>query len=450
MSEIFGFDVFFKDEFGATHLAGRLVVHRSENGGYKAAFSYEKSFRESAALPDLCPFSLPRSKPNPINISRLESGIPFAFEDAIPDAWGKAILTKSYGLSASQQDNAHLLQLIENPIGALSFSPIGATIKKQHFGNPKYLLEEKIKDTIDLSNADSFDKKVAQKILNVGSASGGARPKFIHENAQGHWLVKPSVREDLFPMIRAESLCMKAASMLGLRSQGDEFHQKFQDGKTDVLFVRRFDITEKNGRRHMVSMRSIMGRDGNTAGSYQEMHEHMCAISKEPKADSTKLHRMMLLNCAVGNIDDHLKNFAMLWSASDGWRLAPAYDITPAKMMNPGGGGKFHSIGFFKQEQPCEMGQIPSKTRLDDLGRLMGLSRFQIEKNTESVSDVAQWIKGSMSSYDIHGEHAKAWAEDIDLNLELLLGRKEKQFPPTQGIQEDEANLTEFRARPRP
>src|SRR6185437_9594110 len=38
--------------------------------------------------------------------------------------------------------------------------------------------------------------------------------------------------------------------------------------------------------------------------------------------------RHMAFNAAVGNVDDHLKNFWMLNSGS-GYRLAPAFDLVP-------------------------------------------------------------------------------------------------------------------------
>ena len=36
----------------------------------------------------------------------------------------------------------------------------------------------------------------------------------------------------------------------------------------------------------------------------------------------------MVFNAAMGNVDDHLKNFWML-ASPDGYRLAPAFDLVP-------------------------------------------------------------------------------------------------------------------------
>jgi serine/threonine-protein kinase HipA len=40
------------------------------------------------------------------------------------------------------------------------------------------------------------------------------------------------------------------------------------------------------------------------------------------------LYRHMVFNAAIGNVDDHLKNFWML-ARPDGFRLAPAFDLVP-------------------------------------------------------------------------------------------------------------------------
>jgi len=40
------------------------------------------------------------------------------------------------------------------------------------------------------------------------------------------------------------------------------------------------------------------------------------------------LFRQMAFNAAIGNVDDHLKNFWML-AKPEGYRLAPAFDLVP-------------------------------------------------------------------------------------------------------------------------
>ncbi|HZD54296.1 MAG TPA: HipA domain-containing protein, partial [Woeseiaceae bacterium] len=41
-----------------------------------------------------------------------------------------------------------------------------------------------------------------------------------------------------------------------------------------------------------------------------------------------ELYRRMVFNAAISNLDDHPRNHAVL-ARQDGWRLSPAYDLTP-------------------------------------------------------------------------------------------------------------------------
>jgi serine/threonine-protein kinase HipA len=50
--------------------------------------------------------------------------------------------------------------------------------------------------------------------------------------------------------------------------------------------------------------------------------------SASPAADLAALYRHMVFNAAIGNVDDHLKNFWML-ALPAGFRLAPAFDLVP-------------------------------------------------------------------------------------------------------------------------
>jgi serine/threonine-protein kinase HipA len=57
--------------------------------------------------------------------------------------------------------------------------------------------------------------------------------------------------------------------------------------------------------------------------------------SASPADDLAALYRHMVFNAAIGNVDDHLKNFWMLdagcWMLArpGGFRLSPAFDLVP-------------------------------------------------------------------------------------------------------------------------
>jgi len=50
--------------------------------------------------------------------------------------------------------------------------------------------------------------------------------------------------------------------------------------------------------------------------------------STSPEADLRELYKRMCFNAMVSNLDDHPRNHALL-AKDAGWRLSPAYDLTP-------------------------------------------------------------------------------------------------------------------------
>ena len=93
--------------------------------------------------------------------------------------------------------------------------------------------------------------------------------------------------------------------------------------------VRRFDVTPQNGRLHMLSLRTLcLQRPGIYVQAYSDLARAVRKHSAAPQMDVAALFRQMVFNAAVGNVDDHLKNFWIL-AKPGGYRLAPAFDLVP-------------------------------------------------------------------------------------------------------------------------
>lgn len=79
----------------------------------------------------------------------------------------------------------------------------------------------------------------------------------------------------------------------------------------------------------MISMRTLCReRPGVYVTSYTDLALVLTKHSVSPAEDIAALFRHMTFNAAIGNVDDHLKNFWMLHLPS-GYRLAPAFDLVP-------------------------------------------------------------------------------------------------------------------------
>ena len=51
-------------------------------------------------------------------------------------------------------------------------------------------------------------------------------------------------------------------------------------------------------------------------------------LTRDNNEDKEQLYRIMCFNVLTHNRDDHTKNFSFLYTEENGWRFAPAYDLT--------------------------------------------------------------------------------------------------------------------------
>lgn len=66
-----------------------------------------------------------------------------------------------------------------------------------------------------------------------------------------------------------------------------------------------------------------------TSFSYAGIAEVIRRIGRDPRGDAQQLFRRMVFNIMVGNVDDHLRNHALLMAGGGRYRLSPAFDILP-------------------------------------------------------------------------------------------------------------------------
>ena len=79
----------------------------------------------------------------------------------------------------------------------------------------------------------------------------------------------------------------------------------------------------------VLSLRTLCKeRPGIYVHSYSDLAQVLRKHSASPAEDLAALYRHMVFNAAIGNVDDHLKNFWML-ARPGGFRLALAFDLVP-------------------------------------------------------------------------------------------------------------------------
>jgi len=106
-------------------------------------------------------------------------------------------------------------------------------------------------------------------------------------------------------------------------------------GRGRTYLARRFDRGPAGSRRPFVSAMTLTDRRDGEPASYPDIAQ---AISRQAatgavRADLAQMFRRLVFNVVAGNRDDHLRNHGFL-RTSEGWRLAPAFDMNPARAVH--------------------------------------------------------------------------------------------------------------------
>ncbi len=176
-----------------------------------------------------------------------------------------------------------------------------------------------------LGSAGDLPPELATALVD-GTAVGGARPKVLIRDGSTEYIAKLSTSADLFPVVKAEAVCLELARMAGIDVPASRLVRSL--GR-DVLLVERFDRPGSGRRRLLVSALTLQ-RFGDFLGarysSYPEMLEVILQHSVSGEGLAREVFRLIVFN--VGNTDDHARNHAAFWDGRH-LALAPVYDLSP-------------------------------------------------------------------------------------------------------------------------
>jgi serine/threonine-protein kinase HipA len=331
--------------------------------------------------------------------------------DSLPDAFGNSLIDAwmaTQGISPSQITPLdRLAYLGKRGMGALEFLPdIGPTDPR-----PTAIdLSELVLAARAAVHGSVMDDQQAEEalyeIINVGTSAGGARAKAIInfnpetlEVQSGHlpaspgfqpWLLKfDGIGKDLqlgnteiYGRIEyAYSLMAKAA---GIDVPPTRLLE--ENGRAHFM-TRRFDRDDQGHKVHMQSLCAMNAVDFNLRGTNEYAQYFQCIEALNLGDDAkTEAFRRLVFNIIAMNRDDHSKNFAFLLDENQGWRLAPAYDVTFA--YNPEG-------RWTRQHLMAVDGKF-SEIRHTDL--LVFADRHQIPRAKSTIEAVQQAVN-SWSEY---------------------------------------------------
>jgi serine/threonine-protein kinase HipA len=314
---------------GAIHRVGELATTAADrsSGRFESEFEYARAWVNESGAFALDPVSLPLDATRRFRAEMLYPPLA-VFDDALPDDWGRRLLAAAILADGGTPTSAEmLLRMRGGGTGALLFTAT-ETAPTPDQSLPSTALSKLLAAAAKFEAGTLAPGDEFRRLLEGGSRAGGARPKALVHDESGEWLAKfPSrARDDAYDVVGLEATCLTLAGRAGL----DVPEARLQAiGARRVLMVKRFDVSAQGGRYHMVSLRTLCKeRPGIYVHRYSDLAQVLRKHSAAPADDLAALYRHMVFNAAIGNVDDHLKNFWML-ARPGGFRLTPAFDLVP-------------------------------------------------------------------------------------------------------------------------
>lgn len=310
-------------------------VHAADLAIERAArFSYRPEYLDRAEALPLDPVALRLVRSARGIAVGAADGLPGVLRDAKPAGYGADRLIAHAGRELSP------LELLErgvpDGVGAVE---VCTNIERKIDWKPKGL--EELRPFAEALDAATPASRALRRLHeDLDTSAGGERPKatLVHDGRL--WLAKMQDRGDRPAMPAREFVTMRLAAMAGLHVAPVVLHTF---GAHQVLLVERFDRTGNPFRpnrslfasAHTVLRLPLDAVRGDPRRSYLNFGDalRVWARGRDDLGEQLReLWQRMAFNALVGNIDDHPLNHGLLHDGSlqRGWRLAPAFDITPA------------------------------------------------------------------------------------------------------------------------
>lgn len=250
------------------------------------------------------------------------------FQDAAPDSWGRALMTRALGGGLTEFDHLTLCD-DHTRLGALRFLDENMTpLSSLSPPTPRLIELERIRALAHQYERDPDQAgEAVLELAGAAASSGGARPKANVEDNGQLWIAKFSSRDDRRAVARAEVATLRLAANCGLRVP--EARLELVHGNSPVALLRRFD-RRGDVRIPYMSARTALDWQGAEGRYYTDIADIIRRISSRSQDDLHELWRRIVFTILVSNTDDHLKNHGFIYTGRGHWRLSPAFDINPA------------------------------------------------------------------------------------------------------------------------
>jgi len=398
---------------------GVIDRHPTEVGDY--TFAYSQSVQAGQDVSLTMPYSL-ESYP-------YKNGLHPIFQMNLPEGRLRESLERDFRKHTQNFDDLSLLEVVgSSQIGRLRFSNNPAVIDEVPLQSVHELVaydgtENLLRDLLDRFSDFSGVSGVQPKVLIRDADAAKPSEDKIRLTVKGATHIVKGWDENEYPHLAAnEFFCMKAAQRAGLEVPNVSLSENNR-----FLIVERFDLAPDGqylGFEDFCSLNGL-GTKEKFEGSYEKLTKRIRDfVSPEYRGAALEtFFRSFALSCVVKNGDAHLKNYGVLYEATNKpVTLAPAFDIVtttpyiksdaPALML--GGSKRFPNakklIEFAKLH--CDLQPARSAAILEEIA----------EAVIKTMHDLEQHIKDYSDFKNVGEAMSHAWNEGI--NLSCLLEKK--------------------------
>ena len=359
--------VLYEPEEGRHVKVGRLAARNRE-----LLFEYEPAFLKQGL--ELSPFKLPLRSGVLVGNPALWDGLWGAFEDSLPDGWGRLLMDRraaQAGLSPAALGPLDRLALMgTRSMGALVYQP------EVELDLPTVVSLPEIAADVEAVLHDVEGPDLT-RLIALGGSPQGVRPKALvqlsadgtvvfggraHRPGCTAWLVKFRARDDDLHAGTLEHAYTRMADAAGIDAPATTMLGRSRK-HPGFFAIERFD---RRGP-HKVHLHTLAGLlhapHTNPSTTYRDLLLATRLLTHDEAAVS-EMFRRACFNVFAHNRDDHTRNFAFLMDERGVWRASPAYDLT----FSPGPGGE-HAMLVGHE------GANPSETDLLELASSVDLKR---------------------------------------------------------------------------
>jgi serine/threonine-protein kinase HipA len=324
-----------------------------------------------------------------------------AFADAAPDEWGRKIIEANHANRLAQDTNlTKSIGDFDFLIGVSDHTRIGA-LRLKTPGSDGWLssdsgvaniheLDRIVHAAQRYENNEATDEDVAY-LNDIATSPGGARPKanVVLDDGQLAIAKLPHSKDSDIDVESWEALALTIASNCGIRVPG--WQRRIASPGKSVLVVNRFDRVRNERRLGYISAATALeiGPYDDRRVTYEQFSDTIAELSVKPEADLHEMFARIALTVLINNVDDHWRNHGFLHS-TEGWRLAPAFDINPSVRR-----GVMNSRPISDQDDPRSrdlrnLVKVASSFQLTEAraGAIIRLIAAEVEKWPRIASDL--------------------------------------------------------------